>query len=107
MGTSNTPSCCVDHRSGSGDNADMTMLPLSLSTIHALEGVTAIGAEVEVLRDIRKEFRDGEKEDSLVKAVEELWKGCSRLVQMAEWSESKGLLHFRGKIYVPDGRDLC
>ena len=42
----------------------------------------------------------------MVKAVEELWKGHSRLVQMAEWSESDGLLHFHGKIYVPDGKDL-
>ena len=85
---------------------DMTMLPPSLFAICALEGVTAIGAEVEVLRDIRREFCDGEEEDSMVKAVEELRKGHSRLVQMVEWSESDGLLHFRGKIYVPDGKDL-
>ena len=25
----------------------------------------------------------------------------------AEWLESDGLLHFHGKIYVPDGKDLC
>ena len=61
---------------------------------------------MEVLRDIRKELCDGEKEDSVVKAVEELRKGHSRSVRMAEWSESDGLLHFRGKIYVPDGKDL-
>ena len=42
----------------------------------------------------------------MVKAVEELQKGHSRSVRMAEWSESDGLLHFRGKIYVPDGKDL-
>ena len=41
----------------------------------------------------------------MVKAVEELWKGHSRLVWMAEWLESDGLLHFHGKIYVPDGKD--
>ena len=43
----------------------------------------------------------------MVKAVEELRKGHSRLVQMAEWSESDGLLHFCGKIFVLDGKDLC
>ena len=43
----------------------------------------------------------------MVKAVEELQKGHSRSVWMAEWSESDGLLHFCGKIYVPDGKDLC
>ena len=53
-----------------------------------------------------KEFCDGEKEDSVVKAVEELQKGHSRSVLMAEWSESNGLLHFHGKIYVPDRKDL-
>ena len=106
MGKSDTLSRHVDHGSGGGDNADMTMLPPSLFAIRALEGVTAIGAEVKVLRDIRKEFCDGEKEDSVVKAVEELWKGHSRLVRTAEWSESDGLLHFHGKIYVPDGKDL-
>ena len=42
----------------------------------------------------------------MVKAVEELQKGHSRLVQVAEWLESNGLLHFCGKIYIPDGKDL-
>ena len=42
----------------------------------------------------------------MVKAVEELRKGHSRSMQMAEWSESDGLLHFHGKIYVPDRKDL-
>ena len=42
----------------------------------------------------------------MVKVVEELQKGHSRSVQTAEWSESDGLLHFCGKIYIPDGKDL-
>ena len=42
-----------------------------------------------------------------MKVVEELWKGHLRSVQVVEWSESDGLLHFCGKIYVPDGKDLC
>ena len=49
MGKSDALSHCVDHRSGSEDNTDMTMLPPSLFTICTLEGVTAIGAEAEVL----------------------------------------------------------
>ena len=63
MGKSDTLSRCADHGSGGRDNADMTMLPPSLFAICTLKGVTAIGAEAEVLRDIRKEFRNGEKED--------------------------------------------
>ena len=49
MGKSDTLSHHADHGSGGGDNADVTMLPPSLFAIHALEGVTAIGAEVKVL----------------------------------------------------------
>ena len=62
--------------------------------IQALEGVTAIRVEVELLRDIQREFQHGEKEESVVKAVEELWKGHSKLVRVAEWSKRDGLLHF-------------
>ena len=51
MGKSDALSHHADHRSGSRDNTDMTMLPPSLFTIHALEGVTAIRAEAEVLQD--------------------------------------------------------
>ena len=49
MGKSNALSCRADHGSGGGDNTDMTMLPPSLFAICTLEGVMAIGAEVEVL----------------------------------------------------------
>ena len=94
MGKSNALSRHSDHGSGSGDNADITLLLPSLFAIRALEGVTAIGLEAELLRDIRKEFRLGEKEESVVKAVEELQKGHSKLVHAAEWSERDGLLHF-------------
>ena len=52
MGKSNALSRHADHRSGGGDNADMTMLPPSLFAIHTLKGVTAIRAEAEVLQDI-------------------------------------------------------
>ena len=53
----------------------MTLLCPSLFVIHALKGVTATRAEVEVLWDIQRDFCDREKEESVVKAMEELWKG--------------------------------
>ena len=40
----------------------------------------ATGAEAEVLQDIQREFCNGEKEDSVVKVVEELQKGHLKLV---------------------------
>jgi hypothetical protein len=47
------------------------------------------------------------QEESVVKAARELRKDKSRgTVKSAEWSESDGLLMFRGKIYVPNDRDL-
>ena len=59
-----------------------------------------------MLGDIQKVMRDGEKEDSVVKAVEELRKGKTKSVRSAEWKESEGLLQFRGKIYVPPDPEL-
>ena len=66
----------------------------------------AIRVEAELLRDIQREFWHGEKEELVVKAVEELWKGHSKLVCVAEWSKQDGLLHLQGKIYVLGSPDL-
>ena len=106
MGKSNVLSQHSDHGSGSGDNSNITLLHPSLFAIRALEGVTAIGVEAELLQDIWREFRHGEKEESVVKAVEELWKGHSKSVRASEWSERDGLLHFQGKIYIPRSPEL-
>ena len=62
--------------------------------------------EAELLRDIRREFQHGEKEELVVKAVEELRKGHSKSVHVVEWSERDGLLHFRGKIYIPGSLEV-
>ena len=82
------------------------MLQLSLFAIQALEEVTAIGIEAELLQDIQRKFQLGEKEESVVKAVEELRKGHSKSVRAVEWSERDGLLHFRGKIYILGNLEL-
>jgi hypothetical protein len=49
------------------------LLRPDLFAIRALEGVGLVGAEADLLRNIGKAFRDGEKEESVVKAVEECW----------------------------------
>jgi hypothetical protein len=47
------------------------------------------------------------QEELVVKAARELRKDKGRgMVKNAEWSESDGLLMFRGKIYVPKDREL-
>jgi transposase InsO family protein len=47
------------------------------------------------------------QEESVAKAARELRKDKGRgAIKSAEWSESDGLLMFRGEIYVPNDRDL-
>ena len=50
----------------------MTLLHPELFTIQALEGLTVIREERDVLHDIQKALQSGEKEDSVVKAISEL-----------------------------------
>ena len=59
-----------DHGGSEGENNDITLLPPELFTIRALEGLTAEGEEREVLQDIRRAMREGERVDSVVKAVD-------------------------------------
>src|SRR5271168_4920422 len=47
-----------------------------------------------------------ETEETVARAVKELRKTSARSVRSAEWSESGGLLYFRGKIYIPDSAEL-
>jgi hypothetical protein len=106
MGKTDALSRRADHGTGTGDNDNITLLSPDLFAIRALEGLTSIGEERDVLREIWRALRDGNKEDVVVKAVEELRRGNSRTIRAAEWSELEGLLHFQGKIYVPDDPEL-
>ena len=53
MGKADTLLRRSDHGWGAGDNENMTLLRPELFTIQALEGVTAVGEERDILRDIR------------------------------------------------------
>src|SRR6202795_2271425 len=97
----------ADHGSGVADNADITLLGPELFQVRALEGVTVASEECSILHDVRKALVDGELDESVAKAAKELKQDQSRgLVRSAEWVETDGLLLFRGKIYVPNDRDL-
>ena len=52
MGKADALSRRSDHGSGMGDNKNMTLLWPDLFTIQALEGVTAVGEEHDILWDI-------------------------------------------------------
>jgi hypothetical protein len=107
MGKPDALSRQADHGSGQGDNNNLTLLALELFRIYALAGVRLEGDECNILREVRRSPKDDVQEESVAKAARELWKDKSRgTVKSTEWSESDGLLMFRGKIYVPNDRDL-
>jgi hypothetical protein len=65
------------------------------------------GDERNILREVRCSLKVDDQEESVAKAARELRKDKGRgMIKSAEWSESDGLLMFRGKIYVPKDRDL-
>jgi hypothetical protein len=65
------------------------------------------GDEQNILWEFRHSLYNDTQEKSVVKVDRELWKDKGRgTLKSAEWSESDGLLIFRGKIYVPKERNL-
>jgi Integrase zinc binding domain len=64
------------------------------------------GEERGILRGVRKGFGEASLEDEVSGAVWKLRESGGRSLVSAEWAETKGLLTFRGKVYVPDVRDL-
>jgi hypothetical protein len=107
MGKPNALSRQANHRSGQGDNDNLMLLAPELFRIHALAGTRLKGEECNILREVQRSLRDGVQEEAVAKVARELQKDKGRgTVKSAEWSESNGLLMFRGKIYVPNDRDL-
>jgi len=74
--------------------------------IRALEGVQLEGPEKDILREIHQGNQKGDQEEPVAKAAKELQQASSKTVCSAEWLEDKGLLRFRGKIYVLRNPDL-
>jgi hypothetical protein len=107
MGKPDALSRQADHRSGQGDNNNLTLLGPELFQIHALAGARLKGDECNILQEVRLSLRDDVQEESVAKAASELWKDKGRgTIKSAKWSGSDGLLMFRSKIYVPKDRDL-
>ena len=94
MGKSDTLSHRLDHGSGSDDNSDVTLLRPELFVVHALEGLTLVGEEHGIIRDVKKAFGDGSLEDDVASAVWKLWESGGKSLVSAEWAETDGLLTF-------------
>ena len=108
MGKPDTLSRRADHGSGQNDNDNMTLLSPELFRVHALSAIALVGPERDILRDIRRSLQDDKQEELIAKAARELRRDRGRgTVGSAEWSESEGLMMFRGKVYVPEDCELC
>jgi hypothetical protein len=107
MGKPDALSRRANHGSGQGDNNNLMLLAPELFRIHALAGTRLEGEERNILCEVWRSLKDGVQEEAVVKVARELQKDKGRgTVKSTEWSESNGLLMFRGKIYVPNDRDL-
>ena len=106
MGKSDALSRHSDHSSGSEDNSDVTLLRPELFIVHALEGLTLVGEERGIIRDVKKAFGEGSLKDEVAGAVWKLRESGGRSLVSAKWAETEGLLTFRGKVYVPDVHNL-
>jgi hypothetical protein len=73
MGKPNALSRRADHRSGQGDNDNLTLLAPELFRIHALAGTRLEGEERNILHEVRRSLRDGVQEEAVAKAVIRHW----------------------------------
>jgi hypothetical protein len=72
MGKSDALSQRADHRDGSEDNHNLTLLTPNFFAIWALEGLEVVGQEQDLLRLIRRETKGEELEDTVKQAVKAL-----------------------------------
>ena len=105
MGKPDALSRRADHGTGADDNSDVVLLAPKLFTVRALEGLEFVGPERDILRDIRQGVKDPQ-EEPVARAARELRKSSTRSLRSQEWSETEGLLYYRGRIYVPETSDL-
>ena len=84
----------------------MVLLWPELLAIQALEEVQLEGLKRDILREICQGNQKGDQEQPVAKVARELQQASSKMVCSVEWLEDKGLLQFRGKIYVSQNADL-
>ena len=69
MGKTDALSHHSDHHSGSADNDNMVLLTPDFFAVQALEGLEIVGEEQDILRDIQRGTKDGEKESRVAEVV--------------------------------------
>jgi len=106
MGKPDALSRRADHGNGASDNKNIVFLRSEFLAVHALEGMELTGVEQKILSDIRKGNQNRDQEEPIAKVAQELRSSTNEAVHSSEWSNIDGLLHFRGKIYIPQSPDL-
>ena len=96
----------LDYGNGASDNEDVVLLQLELFAIQALKEVQLEELERDILREICQGNQKGDQEEPVAKAARELQQTSSKTVRSVKWSKDKGVLRFRGKIYVLWNPDL-
>jgi len=84
----------ADHGNGASDNENIVLLRPEFLAVHALEGVELTGIEQKILSDIRKGNWNGDQEEPIAKAAQELQSSANEAVHSSEWSNVDSLLRF-------------
>ena len=84
MGKSDSLSRRADHRTGTKDNQNVTLLTLDLFAIQALEGLEVSEEEKDLLKQIQREMETETHKDLVVKAIKELKKSPAKSVISSE-----------------------
>jgi len=72
MGKPDALSKRADHGNRASDNENVVLLRLEFLVVHALEGVELTGIEQKILSDIHKGNWNGDQEEPIAKAAQEL-----------------------------------
>ena len=93
MGKLDALSQRADHRTGTEDNQNLTLLTPNLFAVRALEGLEVSGEEKDLLRQIRHETELESHEEVVIKAIKELKQSPAKSVISSKWSMENRLLH--------------
>jgi len=94
MGKPDALSRRANHGNRALDNENIVLLQPEFLVVRALEGVELAGVEQKILSNIRKGNWNGDQEEPIAKAAQELQNSANEVVHSSEWSNINGLLQF-------------
>ena len=94
MGKPDALSKRADHGNGASDNENIVLLRLEFLAVSSAQCLSVPPLPEHVLSDIHKGNRNGDQEEPIAKAAQELWNSANKAVHSSEWSNVDGLLRF-------------